>query len=206
MRLNSECQATGLRERKKLKTRAAIQQEALRLFREHGYAATTVEQIAAAAEVSPSTFFRYFSSKEHVVLYDVLDPMLIAAFRAQPLELSPIQALRAAFRAVLKSLPTEELAQQRERAKLFLSVPELRASWMGQLAGGLQLLAELLAERLGCPADDFAVQNFAGAVLGVCLPAMLRAAEDPSADVLGLIDPAFAHLEAGLPLESPPAS
>lgn len=50
----------GLRERKKAKTKAAIQQHALRLFRQQGYQATTVEQIAEAAEVSPSTFFRYF--------------------------------------------------------------------------------------------------------------------------------------------------
>src|SRR5262249_44921406 len=79
----------SLRERKKAKTRAAIQQHALRLFREQGYAATTVEQIAAAAEISPSTFFRYFPTKEDVVLYDDLDPLLIAAFDAQPPELSP---------------------------------------------------------------------------------------------------------------------
>src|SRR6478609_9387847 len=101
--------SAGLRERKKAKTRAAIQEHALRLFGEQGYAATTVEQIAAAAEVSPSTFFRYFPTKEDVVLYDVLDPPILAAFRAQPAELSPIQALRGAMRDAFAKLPTEEL-------------------------------------------------------------------------------------------------
>ncbi len=50
--------ARGLRERKKIKTKEAIQREALRLFKEQGYADTTIEQIAAAAEISPSTFFK----------------------------------------------------------------------------------------------------------------------------------------------------
>src|ERR687886_66340 len=88
--------AVGLRERKRARTKAAIQQQALRLFREQGYEATTIEQIAEAAEFSPSTFFRYFPTKEDVVMYDDIDPLLVAAFDAQPGELSPIQALRGA--------------------------------------------------------------------------------------------------------------
>jgi AcrR family transcriptional regulator len=190
----------GLRERKKIKTHAAIQREALRLFREQGYDATTVEQIAEAAEVSPSTFFRYFRTKEDVVLYDVLDPVMIAAFKAQPADLSPIQALRAAFRDVYDCLSVEELTQQRERAALFLSVPELRGAWMSELAGTIQLLTGLIAERSGRRADDLAVRTYAGAVIGAIIAAWLATADDPSADVFELVDLSFVHLEAGLPL------
>ena len=53
----------GLRERKKQKTRESIQRTALRLFEKQGYEGTTIEQIAAAAEISPSTFFNYFPTK-----------------------------------------------------------------------------------------------------------------------------------------------
>ena len=192
--------AIGLRERKKVKTRAAIQQHALRLFREQGYAATTVDQIANAAELSPSTFFRYFPTKEDVVLYDAIDPIMIAAFKAQPPELNPIQALRRGVRAVVAELPAEELAQQRERLDLFLAAPELRAAWMGELFRSLELLAELIADRSGRSKDDFAVRNLAGAVFGVAAATLLPMAEDPEADLFALLDAGMAHLEAGLPL------
>ena len=74
----------GLRERKKAKTRAAIQEQALRLFREQGYEETSIEAIAEAAEVSPSTVFRYFPTKPDLVIYDDLDDRMIEAFRASP--------------------------------------------------------------------------------------------------------------------------
>ena len=74
----------GLRERKKAGTRAAIQRHALRLFREQGYEATTVGQIAGAADISESTFFRYFPTKEDVVRWDEFDPLLVEAIWAQP--------------------------------------------------------------------------------------------------------------------------
>src|SRR5262252_2552636 len=66
----------GLRERKKQKTRWAIQEHALRLIAEQGYDATTVDQIAAAAEISPSTFFRYFPTKEDLIIEDEYDAVL----------------------------------------------------------------------------------------------------------------------------------
>src|SRR5258708_33222461 len=89
----------GLRERKKAKTRAAIREHALRLFREPGYGATTVEQIAEAAEGSPATFYRYFPTKEDVVLQDDFDVLTMDAFEAPPRTLGPIAAVRAATAA-----------------------------------------------------------------------------------------------------------
>src|SRR5689334_8446368 len=104
----------GLRERKKARTRAAIREHALRLFREQGYDATTVEQIAEAAEVSPSTFFRYFPTKEDVVLQDDMELLWMDGFLAQPADMGPIAALRAAVRAAFDGMGPEELAQLRE--------------------------------------------------------------------------------------------
>jgi len=189
-----------LRERKKAKTKAAIQQHALRLFGEQGYQATTIEQIAEAVEISPSTFFRYFPTKEDVVLYDVLDPPVIAAFRAQPAKLSPIQALRGAMWAVLAELPAEELALQRERDRLIRSVPELRVRMLGEFARNLDLLAEVVAERVGRRADELAVRTLAGAVIGVGIAAWYTAGDHTMTDYIALMDAGLAQLEAGLPL------
>jgi len=190
----------GLRERKKARTRDDIQRHALRLFRRQGYAATTVEQIAAAAEVSPSTFFRYFPTKEDVALYDSLDPLIIAAFESQPPEMNPIQALRRAMRDVVAQLPSEEAQDMRERFDLIRSVPELRTRMLEEFTRTIQIAADLIARRMQRPANDFAVRTFAGALIGVSMAAMLAADDDPSLDILSLMDQGMAHLEAGLPL------
>ena len=191
---------SGLRERKKARTRASIRQHALRLIREQGYAATTVDQIAAAADVSPSTFFRYFPTKEDVVLQDDVDPLAFEAFEAQPPGLSPIEALRAAIRSAFTTLSAREIAQLRETAALTLSVPELRARALDEYAGAIQALGEAIAKRTGRDPDDFVVRNFAGALVGVMMSAYLAIATDPAADFAGIADAALAHLEAGLPL------
>ncbi|HEY7094774.1 MAG TPA: TetR family transcriptional regulator [Ktedonobacterales bacterium] len=200
MRQDSKPPSPGLRERKKAKTRAAIQEHALRLFQEQGYDATTVEQIAEAAEVSPSTFFRYFPTKEDVVLYDDLDPLFIAAFEAQPPELTTIQAMRGALRAVFTRIAPEALAKQLERGRLILSVPELRMRFWDQIVESFQMFATVIAKRVGRPASDIDVITFAGAVGGALLAAMLASMDDLEEDFVGVIDSALAYLEADMPL------
>lgn len=193
-------QPQGLRERKKAKTRAAIQDAALELFRRQGYHATTIEQIAELAEVSQSTFFRYFPTKEDTVLHDRYDPVLLAELRSQPAELAPIAAVRRTMRSVLGALPADELARERQRGSLIIAVPELRAQMLDRLAGTLQPFTEAIAARTGHQSDDPAVRALTGAVLGVMIEVMLHINQDPAADYLGLIDDALARLEAGLPI------
>jgi AcrR family transcriptional regulator len=193
-------QRRGLRERKKAKTRAAIQLQALRLFQEQGYAATTVEQIAAAVEVSPSTFFRYFPTKEDVVLYDDLDPLFFAAFEAQPPELTPIQAMRGALHLVFAGLSGEEMEQQQVRTELILAVPELRMRMLDQFANLVDLLAELVGRRVGRSANDFKVRAFSGALMGTLLAPILADLQGTLRDYIAQMEDSLDFLEAGLPL------
>ncbi len=187
--------AGGLRERKKAKTRAAIQHEALRLFGERGYEATTVEQIAEAVEISPSTFFRYFPAKEDLVLTDDYDPLILEAIRAQPVSLGPVPAVRAAMASVFQGLSEEELADMRSRAELVFAVPELRAGMLDQSAQTVRQLTEIVAERAGLAADDFGVYTLAGAILGALVAAELYWAQHPGSQLFGLLDEALGHLE-----------
>jgi AcrR family transcriptional regulator len=195
-----ETPALGLRERKKAKTRASIQRHALRLFREQGYEATTVSQIAEAAEVSESTFFRYFPTKEEVVWWDDFDPLIFEAFRTQPAGSNPVQALHAAFRDVLTRLSAADRAELRERIELVLSTPPLRATLLDQIRGPMRVLAETVAERTGRRPDDLTARALAGAVIGVGLSAMFAAVDNPNADIVFLLDTMMAQLEAGFPL------
>jgi len=188
----------GLRERKKAKTRALIQEHALRLFREQGYEATSVEVIAEAAEVSPSTVFRYFPTKPDLVIYDDLDERMIEAFRAQPPELNAVQALRASFRSGFGGLAGEEMALQLERERLLRSVPELQSAMLGEFARTVGEIADLVAERAHRPANDDAVLALAGAVIGIAIAAWFAVDMDASPEqFLDRVDIGMALLESG---------
>jgi AcrR family transcriptional regulator len=192
----------GLRERKKARTRAAIREHALRLFRESGYQRTTVEQIAAAAEVSPSTFFRYFPTKEDVVLQDDMDTRMIEALERQPADLSPLTAVRAAVRDAFASYTEADLEVIAETTLLSMTVPEIRARATDEFT---RTIGAALAKRAGRPADDLAVRTAAGAIIGVMMSLTMPWhgwANDMQTiqDLFGRIDQALALLEAGLPL------
>lgn len=190
----------GLRERKKIRTRAAIQKEALRLFLEKGYEETTIEDIADAVEISPSTFFNYFPSKEAVVFQDDLDPLILSEFDAVPKNVNPIGALRIAMKKVLAALSTSDDAMVRERIELVTKTPELRAAMLNEFADLIDQIAVPIAHRTGRSPKDFAVRNMAGALMGVLIAAYFATAADPKTDFLKEMDRAMAHLEKGLPL------
>jgi AcrR family transcriptional regulator len=137
----------GLRERKKEQTRAAIQREALRLIQTQGYDATTCEQIAAAADVSAATLFRYYATKEDIVLQDVYDPMIAEAVRARPARETPLAAVRAGFAQALGTVQPEELEVVRQRTALILSVPALRTRTREQQESLVTHLAAAVADR-----------------------------------------------------------
>ena len=195
----------GLRERKKARTRASIREHALRLFREQTYQGTTVEQIAAAAEVSPSTFFRYFPTKENIVLRDDMDTRMIEALERQPAGLGPLSAVRAALREVFTSYTQADLDLLGETTALTMTVPEIRARAMNEFARSISAIGEALAKRAGRSADDLAVRTTAGAIIGVVM-SITMPWEDWSSDrrtiedMFERIDQALALLEAGLPL------
>jgi AcrR family transcriptional regulator len=185
----------GLRERKKIKTRQAIRREAFRLIDENGYAATTVEQIADAADVSPSTFFRYFPSKESLLLADDLDPLILAALDAQPPDLPPTQAIRRAYAAAMARLPAEQLEFENTRQRLMFSIPELKAAMYDEYYRTINVMADAIGRRIGRPASDFEVRVFVGALTGA-----MMAAFDGAPQTAETIHRALDFVDAGMRL------
>jgi len=154
--------AAGLRQRKKQRTRDELRDAAQELFLRQGYARTTVDEIAAAVDVSQRTFFRYFANKEQVALALMADGTddLIDYLRARPSGENPLQALRAATRETWESRGISEPGAPPANAALEIfqlveSTPTLLAAHLHRLAEHQQLSAEVLAEREGLdPAVD----------------------------------------------------
>lgn len=187
----------GLRERKKAQTRTAIQRHALRLFQEHGYAATTMEQIAAAADISPSTLYRYFPTKEDLILQDDYDPMLAAAFRAQPPDRPLLEAFRSAVHEVLSAISAQDRDEATTRARLSFTIPEVRARALDHMLTTSDMIAELFAERLNRTPDDLEVRVLSGAIIGAFLGAHQLWITDPTADLMEITERALQYLAEG---------
>jgi AcrR family transcriptional regulator len=149
------------------RTRRQLAEMAARLFLERGYEAVTVEEIVAAVEVSPRTFFRYFPSKE-----DVLDEILVneaqaitTALRDRPKEEPVLDAVKAAAASWLGT------AQRDPRTlRLFALVvrtPVLRSRWLLRRHGTQEQLAEILTQRLPVGTEPKMALLAAGALIAV---------------------------------------
>jgi AcrR family transcriptional regulator len=181
-----------LRERKRTRTRLMIQTEAMRLFAQQGYAETTVEQIADAAAISPRTFFRYFPTKEDVVLWDEYDPLAGELLEARPQDEPPARSMRMLMRTTLEGLHQRDPEQLLTRVRLIGSVPDLRARFLeNQLSAGEEI-AQQFAPTRGLAADDLGIAVTAAALIaavGVALDRWQRT--DGKADLLQLLNEAI---------------
>jgi len=178
------------RQRKKTATRDRIRASALRLFREQGYDATTVEQIAGAAVVSHMTFFRYFPTKEDVVLSDSYDPMIAAAVAQTPATWPLIQRIRTVLVQGLRQVYDTDRDALLAQNTLIVSTPVLRERlWASQMATQQHIL-----QALG-PRPSFQARVIVAACLAAASTAILSWVEnDGTPELPDLIDQAFETL------------
>ena len=181
---------------KKARTRRRLQEQALRLFAECGYEATTVAQIAAAAGVSHMTFFRYFPTKEDVVLSDSYDPLLVSLIEARPRTEHPVTRIRTAVREGLTTIYADDRAALLNRTRLALRTPALRARlWENQFA-----TRRLFEDALDEGAPTLRTRVLAAASLAALTTALEAWVDSDGADELpDLIDDAFQALSTRRP-------
>ncbi|WP_037683261.1 TetR/AcrR family transcriptional regulator [Streptomyces griseus] len=192
----------GLRERKKIKTREAIREATYALIKEHGYDATTIEQIAERAEVSPSTVFRYFPTKEDIVLTDEYDPVLLEELRARPTDEPWPDTVRHVMREAIRTGVEEDAEVARLRTHLMVQVPAVRSRMMESMSVTGRMLCAAIAERTGRDPDSLEVRVYAMSLIGGLMETSLYWAENGHRDdFAALVDRTLEVLQHGLPQE-----
>ncbi len=170
-----------------LRTRERILDAALELFELQGYEATTTAHIAAAAGVTPMTFFRHYPTKESVLVSDPFDPLIAAAVSGQPIHLTPFERIRRGLLTAVSGLPPTEDASARRRVAIVATVPSLR----GAIAASTQATQDAIVDRLHAQGvDRFAAIVASAACLGAITAALIAWAElpdrTPLSDVVAL--------------------
>jgi mycofactocin system transcriptional regulator len=188
---------TGHPGRRRATSRAELEHAAFALFAAHGFDATTVDDIAAAAGIGRRTFFRYFPSKNDVpwgAFEDELDRMRVR-LKACPPEVPLMDAIRLALIDFNRVAP-DQVPLHRRRMELILRVPTLLAHSTLRFTAWRAVVAEFVAERTGRRPDDLAPQAIAHAVLGVSVAAYEHWLDDQHADLGTLLDNAMRELAA----------
>ena len=187
---------TSWRQTQALALKQAIQEAALRLFSERGYAATTVGMIADEVGIAERTCYRHFPTKPDLVLWDGADYDMLAHFRGRPKSEGVVAAFREALRVGFATLTAEQRELEQRRTELIHAVPEVRAAHLEHFVSGARGFTEAVAERAGRTPDDPEVVGITGAILGIMMIAEL-APSTSGADRFTTIDDALARLQQG---------
>lgn len=200
----------GLRERKKDRTRRELVDAALQLFLDQGFERTTVEEIAAVAEVSPRTFFRYFGTKEDVLFdegdgEDARQKQLLASLAARPASESPLMALRESVLLLVADYQSE-LPTLMRRKQVMASSPALRTrSLERQHRWEEQVVNQLPRHGGSASRSDLEIRlTVAAAAAALRTATDLWLESNGQRDFAQLIIDAFDTLAAGLELTSSP--
>ncbi|WP_398697970.1 TetR/AcrR family transcriptional regulator [Streptomyces cellostaticus] len=189
----------GLRERKKIKTREAIRAATYALIEEQGYDATTIDQIADRAEVSPSTVFRYFPTKEDIVLTDEYDPLILEELRARPADEPWTDSIRYVTQRAVQAGVEEDIKVSRLRSRLVAEVPAVRSRMLESMSVTGRMICQAIAERTGRAPGELEVRVYAMALIGGLMEATLYWAEHGHQDgYAALVDRTLDVLEHGL--------
>jgi AcrR family transcriptional regulator len=177
---------------KRERTLAALLEAGLDLFERQGYEQTTVAEIARAAGVTEMTFFRYFPAKEHLLLDDPYDPVLIAAIAAQPAGDPPFLRAARGIRAAWQALPEPETPIIRRRIRIAAGTPSLRgAMWRSTGNTERAIVDQLVTD--GATPDVARVA--AASVLAALVAGLYSWAEDESRSLADAIEQALDVIE-----------
>jgi AcrR family transcriptional regulator len=200
----------GLRERKKQRTRDTLLRSALELFTERGYEETTVDDIAATADVSQRTFFRYFASKEEAAFFvsRLAESHFVDAVRRRPPGEAPLDALRQALGESWGTIgeTVERLVPLDLHLRFYRvieSTPALLAAHLRRATELEEEIARIVADREGLDVDADPRPRVAVAVFGAVIrvteriwsardDAGLTALRDLTASYLDQVEPALA--------------
>lgn len=190
----------GLRERKKRDRRRQIEDVAIELFEQQGFDATTIEQIAAAADIAPRTFFSYFDTKDDVVIADYADRLgrILHELDQRPIDEPTWRALRASFSTVASDYAAEADGLAR-RFRIMATTPSVQARSLQLQAGWEHTLAAHLATRMDAASSDPTPRLLAATAVAVMRAALQHWLTTPQpVELPTLVRDAFDRLSAGL--------
>jgi AcrR family transcriptional regulator len=198
MQLQEDAPLEGLRARKKGRTRDAIRDAAHDLFVERGYAGTTVDDIAAAADISPRTFFRYFTSKEEVLFsrFDETLDLLREFLDQRPAGESVGDGLRAAS-AEFATLG-DAVGTDRAGFEVFRASEALHARYLQSFFRLEAMAAEWIASRTQRSPEELLPRQLAAVLASGARVALDIWFEQPGHDLRDLLEPSLSMIESVL--------